>query len=365
MLSVGWAGTRLSEGPRIAGKVEDSIGRMLQSLDQPPEAVGLYRWLAAQPGPATATTAAVALSMSTSEACAALDGLVNAHLCRCDEAGERYRVVNPAPILARWLDTMDGQARGALDRAVTTRADAEAVREQYDNGHRPAFEGSDFVMLPTPAAVVAAIEDLSTSCQEICTVLPKVPDVASIAAATPHDRMLLERGAEVRMIYPSTAHNDPEVMGHLVALAETGARIRLHPHPRTRLLIADRSSVVVSRAPEDDDQTALLITTPGIVTSLVHAFDLLWHGADEIRAQTGAKEMGAVEREVLRLLLEGHKDAGIARRLDLSIRTIRRILTRLSEQSGVHGRFALGVRAAELGWVRATPADPALPSMED
>ena len=41
----------------------------------------------------------------------------------------------------------------------------------------------------------------------------------------------------------------------------------------------------------------------------------------------------------------------VARKLAISMRTVRRMVAKLSEQVGASGRFELGVRAAQRGWV--------------
>lgn len=67
------------------------------------------------------------------------------------------------------------------------------------------------------------------------------------------------------------------------------------------------------------------------------------------------------ERSIVALLAEGHTDAVIASRLDISVRTIAYTLSALMERYGVTNRFQLGLR---LGAESAQQADPDEPEPE-
>ena len=53
----------------------------------------------------------------------------------------------------------------------------------------------------------------------------------------------------------------------------------------------------------------------------------------------------------LRLLAIGHTDESIAKRLGLSDRTVRRIVTDLMRRLDARSRFEAGVRAVQIGWL--------------
>ncbi|GAA1406084.1 response regulator transcription factor [Catellatospora coxensis] len=55
--------------------------------------------------------------------------------------------------------------------------------------------------------------------------------------------------------------------------------------------------------------------------------------------------------EVIRLLADGSTDETIARRLDVSVRTVRRDIADLTRQLDVQGRMALGVAVERLDWL--------------
>jgi DNA-binding NarL/FixJ family response regulator len=59
----------------------------------------------------------------------------------------------------------------------------------------------------------------------------------------------------------------------------------------------------------------------------------------------------ATERQLLRLLLDGHTDESAARRLGVSLRTVRRIMAGLTRRLGARSRFQAGAFAQARGWL--------------
>ncbi len=58
-----------------------------------------------------------------------------------------------------------------------------------------------------------------------------------------------------------------------------------------------------------------------------------------------------LERELLRLLAQGLTDATVAKRLNVSLRTERRMVADLMRRLGASGRFEAGVKAARRRWI--------------
>ncbi|MFE4605468.1 LuxR C-terminal-related transcriptional regulator, partial [Kitasatospora indigofera] len=82
-------------------------------------------------------------------------------------------------------------------------------------------------------------------------------------------------------------------------------------------------------------------------------FEYFWAGAwtpPELLA--GSRTPAAPEgrhHEVLRLLAAGLTDAAISRKLEVSERTVRRLVAELIADLGAESRFQAGVHAARLG----------------
>ncbi|TCC04387.1 helix-turn-helix transcriptional regulator [Kribbella soli] len=121
-----------------------------------------------------------------------------------------------------------------------------------------------------------------------------------------------------------------------------------------RLVIFDRESAVMGINPDDSSVGAVVHHSRPVVRMAEELFLSLWDQgfepfAEEQRARDGG--ISAQEAEFLRLLVHGATDEQVARKLGVSMRTVRRIAAKLSEQVGASGRFELGVRAAQRGWV--------------
>jgi DNA-binding NarL/FixJ family response regulator len=67
------------------------------------------------------------------------------------------------------------------------------------------------------------------------------------------------------------------------------------------------------------------------------------------KGRAGAITLTPRERDVLRLLVEGHSDAQIATLLDLSRRTVSEHVSNLLKKFGVSSRVALAVHAIRTG----------------
>ncbi len=57
------------------------------------------------------------------------------------------------------------------------------------------------------------------------------------------------------------------------------------------------------------------------------------------------------ERELLRILAAGHSDETAARRLGVSVRTVRRMMAGICERLDARSRFQAGILAARQGWI--------------
>ncbi|MER6828015.1 LuxR C-terminal-related transcriptional regulator [Streptosporangium sp. NPDC000563] len=139
------------------------------------------------------------------------------------------------------------------------------------------------------------------------------------------------------------------------------------PYARTRTLasvplsavIADRRVALLSlRPPPGEVASVTLVTRAGHLSTLLAIFGHLWGTAHVPPPQ----ETGAGQRRgaVLSLLAEGLTDGGIAARLGVAERTVRREVNGLMRSAGATSRFQLALRAQELGWL-SRPAGETTP----
>lgn len=57
------------------------------------------------------------------------------------------------------------------------------------------------------------------------------------------------------------------------------------------------------------------------------------------------------EHGLIKMLAQGHKDEACARNLDVSVRTVRRMVADLTERVGAGSRFEPAILAARGGWI--------------
>jgi DNA-binding CsgD family transcriptional regulator/sugar-specific transcriptional regulator TrmB len=293
------------------------------------------------------------LGVSAAEIAVLLDRLADRALSRASRLDPRRMV----PVAAEAGLSLLLQEQ---ERAIAAhRQRFENYRDQIT--HLIAAQGTGSVsdqveLLVDVDAIQARFEQVAYSARaEIHSMLPggTIP-VDVLEQAWPLDTALLSRAVSVKLIYQETIHNDPATLGYVHRLAELGAQIRTTPLMDQRLFICDRRIALLPINPEDRSQGAILIRTAGIINSLVELFEYGWAAAKPLDAgrsvdlDTGLTD---AERELLILLAAGQTDAVAAKRLDVSVRTVRRMMADIMLRLGAKSRFDAGVRAAKRGWL--------------
>lgn len=165
----------------------------------------------------------------------------------------------------------------------------------------------------------------------------------------PPPRAVPPRGARFQMIYQVEYANTPAGSRLVEESTRLGEEIRIRPDVPLKMLHADDTIALMST--DRAAQTALLVRTPAILSMLGEWFDLLWEHSATMA--TGVDHDGALstsQRRVLELMaVDG--DEAIARRLKMSITTVRRHVKAIYTALGVDNRFAAGVAAAKRGWI--------------
>ncbi|MFK0258184.1 helix-turn-helix transcriptional regulator [Streptomyces sp. NPDC090445] len=175
---------------------------------------------------------------------------------------------------------------------------------------------------------------------------------ANRAASRPLSEALLARGVRVQTVYLDSVANDPGSREHIARMASMGGESRTVPSLPMRMQIVDREVVLLPLDPADSSQGAVVIREAGALAGLCALFDQVWARAQplgEAVVPVSADTVGRQEVALLQLLAEGLTDEAAARRLGVSLRTERRMITELSKRLGATSRFQLGQRAAELG----------------
>ncbi|NWF29762.1 hypothetical protein HW130_26480 [Streptomyces sp. PKU-EA00015] len=155
------------------------------------------------------------------------------------------------------------------------------------------------------------------------------------------------RPVTVRVVCPDHVRRATAWTGH--APGRQGAQIRTVPRLAFRAHIADGRRAVVQLNPGNTAEDALVIEEPAVVALLRSFFETVWASATPLGAGGEKDAITSQDRQLLRLLGQGLTDEAAARKLGVSLRTERRMLTKLSELLDAQSRFQLGQRAAERG----------------
>ncbi|TCO47534.1 regulatory LuxR family protein [Kribbella antiqua] len=168
------------------------------------------------------------------------------------------------------------------------------------------------------------------------------------------DQPLLERGIDTRYLFPESGLKIREIREVCEHLVEYGAKVRTAASVPMRLIIFDGDTAVMGIDPDDTSVGAVVHHSKAVVRLAQELFLHYWKHADDPFSDgpSNSREISSQEAEFLSLLVQGATDEQVGRKLGVSMRTVRRMAAKLSEQVGASGRFELGVRAAQRGWVK-------------
>ncbi|MFE2340212.1 hypothetical protein ACFXCR_11870 [Streptomyces sp. NPDC059431] len=274
-------------------------------------------------------------------------------------AGDTLRLVPPQAGLAALLarreeDLRRTQLEVDAGRAAVADllADYAALGRESSTGAVERFTGAE--------AVRRRLEDLTLhAAADIRVFAP-----TGTGESTPWDLDVplyeerLSHGLRVRVLHLDSTAGSPERRRAMRRLARAGAEIRTVPSLPMHMRIADGECAVLPTAPHEDGQGAVVIREPGALAGLSALFSYLWDEGTPLATEApdtapGTDAAGidysAQERALLRFLADGLTDEAVARKLGISLRSERRMISSLSERFGAHSRFQLGLQAAQRG----------------
>ncbi|MCW2765286.1 MAG: Helix-turn-helix, type 11 domain protein [Nocardioides sp.] len=156
-------------------------------------------------------------------------------------------------------------------------------------------------------------------------------------------------GRQSRAIYPVRALREaPEI---LVSRAEVGEQIRVLPELPTRMLIIGRTHALLPEPLGFADEPRSLVRQRGLVEALTLWFELLWERAAPVPSLDRGEPRADLRRFLVQQLASGAQDEQIARRLGVSLRTVRRRVSDALTELGADTRFQAGVEAVRRGWI--------------
>ncbi|MFJ6138001.1 LuxR C-terminal-related transcriptional regulator [Kitasatospora sp. NPDC092286] len=206
--------------------------------------------------------------------------------------------------------------------------------------------------------IAALLEDAARGARTEALSLRPGQDLSgpALAGKLARERLALAHGAALRTIYPAAALRRPAVLAHVRELTGAGARIRAaHSLPLWLIVVDARLAILPApgAGPDGDApvaEAAVVVREPALVALVAELFEYFWSAAwTPPELLSDPTEMTDRHLEVLRLLAAGRTDAAIARKLEVSERTVRRLVAELTAGLGAESRFQAGVHAARLG----------------
>ncbi|MFE9201940.1 LuxR C-terminal-related transcriptional regulator [Micromonospora sp. NPDC007230] len=291
------------------------------------------------------------LAVSGDQVREALDVLADLALIRLDPQGEHARVVRPQAGLMALLAKVEADVAVRQRQVEATRAAIAAIATAHDDRHQAAegriLEGVDSVR----ERLAELAHTTRTECLSFTTGGAQTSD--TMEAERPLNQVALQRGIRIRNVYQDSFRNDPATLAHARWMASLGGQSRTTPTLPMRLVIVDRETALVPIDPDNSGQGALELHSPGVIAGLVALFEQVWRAATPFGEQTAPDTHGLTpqERELLLLLSSGHTDESAARKLAISLRSVQRMMTSLTERLGAASRFQAGVHAGRRGWV--------------
>lgn len=230
---------------------------------------------------------------------------------------------------------------------------AVVIAEQASR--RPAGPKTDAEEFLGIDAIRDQLEQLAHKTQyEVLTFAPGGAQSAqALQASKPLDEQLLGRAVNIRTIYLDSVRNDPPTVSYARWLTALGGQVRTVPVLPLRLIVVDRSVAVVPLDPNVTRAGITLLRSPGAVTAMHALFEQVWENATPLGvAQPRVRQnLTRQDAALLRLLSQGDTDEVVARKLGVSVRTVRRMASELMAELGARSRFQAGVRASERGWL--------------
>jgi DNA-binding CsgD family transcriptional regulator len=155
-----------------------------------------------------------------------------------------------------------------------------------------------------------------------------------------------DRGVAMRLLYRHATRFDETTKSYVRAVSEYGVEVRTLAELFDTVIVIDRTVAFVAASPQRT--SVARVSDPTVVRFMVDVFERSWDRAEfspfqPTRAADAAPEIvPGIHQTVQRLLIEGHPDVMIARRLGISVRSLQNHISRIKQQLGAKNRVHLG-----------------------
>ncbi|BAJ28632.1 MULTISPECIES: helix-turn-helix transcriptional regulator [Kitasatospora] len=249
----------------------------------------------------------------------------------------------------RLLADSDRRFAELLGEARRTHERVERLHARY----LPLRTGSAHELVRGADRVTALLEDAARGARtEALSLRPGQDQSESgLAEKLARERIALAHRVALRTIYPAAALHQGPVLAHVQALTAAGALIRVAHTLPLWLIVVDAGLAVLPAPGEPPGSAAVVVRDPAVVGVVRELFEHFWASSWVPPELLGRTTPDDRHREVLRLLAAGLTDQAIGRKLEISDRTVRRLVADLTAALGAQSRFQAGVHATRLGWI--------------
>lgn len=279
----------------------------------------------------------------------ALDRLLALKLVRELPSGRGFVPNRPDAAAAQAVNALDSRVRVLQREAERIRQNLEPLMPAYLAADAKRAQQADALdLLPDQERVDAALDEAAALCRTrmlaVRTECPTAPEHQDRMLT--RDRALLDRGITVRVLCPPPPPLGSPTTDRAKSIAATGAELRAVHELSTRFVVFDDDMALILLSGDPNGPAGVLVRDAGLVTFLQDLFDHLWEGGVELvggQRNTAPQTLAdSTKYRILRLLVQGHRDEAIARRLGISVRTCRRHIAEIMEISGADSRFQAG-----------------------
>lgn len=317
---------------------------MLEAIGMGPEEVEIYRAVIER-SRSTLRELATATGMTQASARRVLEVLQDKGLVALTPGSPSQFLPTPPDIA---LEALVTQKQAELDRV---RSMAAGLAEQIRARIEVTSPLEVVEVIAGAEAMTRRFDQLQRQATEEICILDKPPYAR---AGNPLEEELLAAGIKYRAIYDRAGLDLPDHLIHFESFAQLGEEARVISGLPCKLSIFDRTLAFIPLYPVVSG--GLVIHPSPLVAALMSWFQLLWeravplHLGEKDELATDAAVLTEKDRRLLRLLATGLKDEAIARRLEVTTRTVQRHVRDLMQRLGASNRYQAGLQAARRGW---------------
>ena len=274
-----------------------------------------------------------------------------------------FALLHPDPDDANWLRPVSpsvalAQRLNPIEREITERRQTSIeLAEVFEPFMTLSAQGTapthSITVLEGLDRINAALDLATGQCRnEMLTIQPSArhPERRLIEGLE-RDKTMTERGVRIRTLYQHTARYSPERLAYIDRFTDGKVEYRTIDELVERLIILDETVAFIPI--RDDRQVALELRHPGLVQYLIKVFEFMWSRAVPLSAgapyETAPDGITDIQHSIAKLLVEGHVDEAIARRLGMNVRTCRAHIAKLATALGSGSRAQLGYLIAQSG----------------